>query len=232
MARRAVAPAQVGATFGYEATRGGQRGTPPNRVPTNEHTERSPWAPARSRIMAIVLPREIETRRLTLRPFVAADLEDVLSYARDPQWGRYLPVSQPYTRQDAEEYIATHEDRDWSREPVWAMERDGRVIGGIDLHVDDAYRAWIGYSTAPTVWGQGFATEAATAIIDTAFVSIGSLMRLYAACDVQNVASARVMERAGMSREGVLRQHGVLRGQTYDELVCSILRDEWAAARR
>lgn len=179
-----------------------------------------------------MLSREIKTRRLVLRPFMPSDLDDVLCYACDPEWGRYLPVSQPYTREDANAYLAMHEARDWSREPVWAMERGGSVIGAIDLHFEDEFRAWIGYSTARAVWGQGFASEAASGVIDAAFGQVASLVRIYAACDVRNVASARVMARAGMKREGVLRQHGILRGEPYDELVCSVLRDEWLATTR
>jgi [ribosomal protein S5]-alanine N-acetyltransferase len=179
-----------------------------------------------------VFEREIAGARLRLRPFAAADVEDVLAYASEPIWGRYLPVPAPYTRADAEEYLASHRDRDWTREPVWACELGGRVVGGIDLHVDDDHRAWIGYSIAPSLWGRGLATEAAGLVIDHAFTRCSTLLRIYATCDADNVASARVMAKVGMRREGILRLNGRVRGRQYDEAIFAILRDEWSLAHR
>lgn len=176
--------------------------------------------------------RVIDGARLRLRPFVDSDLDDVLAYASDPSWARYLPVPLPYTRAHARGYLATHHDRDWRADPVWACELDGRVVGGIDLGVDEAgHRASIGYSIARRAWGRGLATEAAALVLEQAFTRVPALVRVYAVCDVENVASWRVMEKIGMRREGVLRAHGRVRERLYDEAMYAILRPEWEALR-
>ena len=53
------------------------------------------------------LPRKIRTPRLTLRPFELRDVEPRLAYCSDAEWARYFPIAQPYTRRDAEEFIAS-----------------------------------------------------------------------------------------------------------------------------
>lgn len=170
--------------------------------------------------------------RLRLRPFVDSDLDDVFAYASDPSWARYLPVPLPYTRAHARGYLATHHDRDWKSEPVWACVFGGRVVGGIDLNVDESrHRASIGYSIARRAWGHGLATEAAALVVEHAFTRAPTLVRIYAVCDVENVASWRVMEKIGMRREGVLRSHGRVRERVYDEAIYGVLRPEWETLR-
>jgi [ribosomal protein S5]-alanine N-acetyltransferase len=176
--------------------------------------------------------RVLEGARLRLRPFVDADLDQVFAYASDPTWARYLPVPLPYTRAHARGYLATHRDRDWNTEPVWACVLEGSVIGGIDLGVHPSgHRASIGYSIARRAWGHGLATEAAALVVDHAFVRSASILRIFAECDVENVGSWRVMEKIGMRREGILRAHGRVRERVYDEAVYAILRPEWQALR-
>ena len=53
-----------------------------------------------------LLPERIETARLVLRRWTLADAEDVLAYAADPEWSRFLPVPEPYERRHAEEAVA------------------------------------------------------------------------------------------------------------------------------
>ena len=176
--------------------------------------------------------RVIDGVRLRLRPFVDSDLDDVYAYASDPSWARYLPVPLPYTRAHARGYLATHRDRDWRSEPVWACVVEERVVGGIDLSVEESgHRASIGYSIARRAWGHGLATEAALLVVDHAFTRAPALVRIDAVCDVENVASWRVMEKIGMRREGVLRSHGRVRERVYDAAVYAILRSDWEALR-
>ena len=181
---------------------------------------------------ANMFARVIDGPRLRLRPFVDSDLEDVIAYASDPSWAQYLPVPLPYTRVHARGYLSTHRARNWKLNPVWACELDGRVVGGIDLSVDDAgHRASIGYSIARRVWGRGLASEAASIVVDHAFTRSPTLVRIFAECDIENVGSWRVMEKIGMRREGVLRSHGRVRNHLYDEAMYAILRAEWEALR-
>ena len=68
---------------------------------------------------------ELRTERLLLRPFEFGDVDDVASYASDSEVGRYLPLPQPYTRDDAVEFIAREVLAEWSTRPTFAI-----VLGG------------------------------------------------------------------------------------------------------
>lgn len=175
------------------------------------------------------LPEVIDTSRLRLRPWELTDVEDVLSYAQDPEWSRFLralPV--PYTRNDAEKFVARQLLLDRSTHPAWAIVLEGTVVGGINLRLDFEHRlAEMGYSVARRHWNQGYMTEAAGAVIDAAFTTHPDLNRVGAMADVDNTASQRVMEKVGMRKEGVLRQNRVERGEVIDEAWYGILRDEW-----
>ena len=88
-----------------------------------------------------------ETARLLLRPFRLRDVDDVLIYAMDPEWARYLPVPQPYTPADAEKFIAGQVLLDREVHPAWAIEHAGAVIGGINLRFHfDHHVGEMGYS--------------------------------------------------------------------------------------
>ncbi len=175
-----------------------------------------------------MLPEVIETKRLKLRPFRLGDVEDVMGYATDPEWGRFLPVPVPYTRKDAEKFIANQVLLNPERHQAWAIEHSKSVIGGINLGFDFENRlGTMGYGISRTHWGKGLTTEAAQAVLDAAFTAYPDLNKVRAAADPRNPASLRVMEKIGMVEEGVFRQHKVFRGEFVDEAWCGILRSEW-----
>lgn len=179
------------------------------------------------------LPDVIQTARLRLRPWRFEDVDDVLAYAQDPEWSRYLrmlPV--PYTPDDAERFIARQLLLDRMVHPAWAVEHEGHVIGGINLRLDFVNAlAEVGYSIARAHWNRGICTEAARAVIDAAFTTHAELNRVHARADNRNTASQRVMEKLGMLKEGVLRQSRVERGEALDEAWFAILRSEWSSER-
>ena len=178
------------------------------------------------------LSEYIKTDRLILRVFSLVDVEDVLSYASDPEWARFLPVPQPYTRADAEKFVAGQVLQDRKTSVSWAIEHAGSVIGGINIGFDFDNRVGeMGYSIARCFWGKGLTTEAAGAVIDEAFSAYPDLNRIRATADERNVGSLRVMEKLGMVREGVLRQDIYLRGEFKDMVWCGLLRDEWEARK-
>ena len=172
-------------------------------------------------------PVTLHTERLTLRPFETGDADDVFEYARDREFGRFLEVPVPYTRADAESYVAIQVGADWSKLASLAITHQGSVVGAIDLRIDSAERnAGMGYSLARRLWGRGLATEAAAAVISLAFESYG-LYKVWARADVRNAASWRVMEKLGMIREGMLRGHHMVRGEPGDIYTYGILSTEW-----
>lgn len=178
------------------------------------------------------LPDTIRTSRLLLRPFRFADLEDVVDYASDPEWGRFLPVSVPYKREDAEVFLAQRRIEDRGAAATWAIVHAGRASGGITLvQQREQCRAMLGWSLARPLWGQGLATEAGRAVMGAAFRQLEWLHKVWANADSRNGASQRVMERLGMQREGCLRGHRQHRGEPIDDVYYGILRSEWAVLR-
>lgn len=174
------------------------------------------------------LPSLIETPRLRLRPYRLDDVDQVLVVSMDPEWARFLPVPIPYRRRDAEEFVARQLLVDRLLTPSWAIELEGAYAGGINIrfHFDNRL-AELGYATARRLWGQGIAVEAARAVIDSAFRTHPDLNRVRAMADLRNGSSQRVMEKLGMTREGVLRQNRFVRDEPVDEAWYGVLRSEW-----
>ena len=88
----------------------------------------------------------------------------------------------------------------------WVIERkaDHELLGMITARVDD--QKWeLGYVLARSYWGKGYMTEVVKKIVDWALKQ-QEIYRVWSVCDVDNLASARVMEKAGMKREGILRR--------------------------
>jgi RimJ/RimL family protein N-acetyltransferase len=154
-----------------------------------------------------VLPTQLITERLVLRPFHAADVDDALAYRDDPEFARFLPhIPQPFTRADAEAFVTTNMTEPWERLPTLAVVFDGHVIGTVSFEVDPAtHRAMLGYAIGREWWGRGIATEAARAAMEWAIEAFG-LIRVHASTDLRHVRSQRVLAKLGMRRETV--RHG------------------------
>ncbi|MCB0318574.1 MAG: GNAT family N-acetyltransferase [Bdellovibrionales bacterium] len=176
----------------------------------------------------LMLPETIHTDRLILRPYTDKDIDDIMEYAVDPNWSKFLPVPHPYARSHAVEFVKAQLSRDNHLTSGWAIQHNNKVVGGIDIRFNhENCRADIGYSIAPSLWGQGFATEAAHKIIDLTFKTFPTLRRIMATADAENIGSLRVMEKLGMKKEGLLRKHRITHGKEVDVVICSVLREEW-----
>lgn len=175
--------------------------------------------------------RPIETTRLLIRPLKKEDWHDLYAYTSQPEVWRFLS-SEPYSRDDARRYVAEavaqHERTSLLDEVGMVLKASGHLIGHISFRVYHAtYRTReIGWVTSPFFQGQGLATEAAFAMLDYGFRSL-NLHRVVATCDTRNHASARVMEKLGMRREGHFRKNTLVRGEWYDEYFYAILEEEW-----
>ncbi|MDE2669762.1 MAG: GNAT family N-acetyltransferase [Chloroflexota bacterium] len=172
---------------------------------------------------------ELRTERLLLRPFHSGDVDHVFAYASNPEWSRYLPVPDPYTRRDAEEFVAGCILVDGEKRFEWAVVHDGRVSGGVSLTTRRPGVAELGYSIARPLWGQGLTTEAARAVIAHAFEEL-RLVRIQAFADIRNAASWRVMEKLGMERIGVAHRDRLVGGDRVDSVFYELLRDNWSPA--
>jgi ribosomal-protein-alanine N-acetyltransferase len=160
------------------------------------------------------------------------DVADVFAYASDPEWGRYLPVPQPYGLSDAERFCATSLLTDRNERPGWGISLSGRIVGGVNLRFFEEHRiAEVGYSIARHLWGNGYTAEATQAVVAAAFAANTNLARVRAHADARNRASIRVMEKLGMTHEGTLRCNRFLHGELIDEVCYAILKHEWDARR-
>ena len=99
---------------------------------------------------------------------------------------------------------------------------------GIRVNDPDLGEANIGYEFHPDQWGNGYATEAATAIVRFGFAELG-LHRIWAECVADNTGSAHVLEKLGMRREANFHEHQRYRGRWWDTLIYAILDHEWRA---
>ena len=180
------------------------------------------------------LPECIQTARCLLRPFSAADADDVYAYRRDPEVVRYLQVAQPFRRDDADFFVAAQVLADWRTRCVWALEQDGQVVGGVSLRITRGKRrAEVGYELARWLWGRGLMSEAVSAVLDKAFRRL-PIIKITATATAANARSIWLLEKLGMQREALLRQHWVHGGRVLDEVRYGLLRGEWqlhAAAR-
>ena len=152
-------------------------------------------------------PEIIETERLILRLPILSDAETIFrAYAQDVEVVRYV-IWKPHG--SVEETVAFISDRiaAWNdhRSFSWVITRKPTddLIGMVEMRIED-FKANLGYVIARRFWGRGFATEAACSIVNWA-LNQERIYRVWAVCDVDNAASARVLEKVGMQREGVLR---------------------------
>lgn len=179
----------------------------------------------------IPLVPTLETPRLVLRQLTLDDAPDYFEFSSDPEVTRFImrPThdSIEVTRQRLEEvlapeFLAVH--KQWGM----VLKDSGKLIGtcGLFVESDEHRRAGMGYTLNRAHWGRGYTTEAVKAMIDYGFSQL-EYNRLEAMCFLDNFASARVMEKAGMSYEGILRQYMFIKGEYKDLKVYSILREEW-----
>lgn len=174
----------------------------------------------------------IRTARLLLREFRQGDFEDVHAYAVQPEVARFMDWG-PNTEAETVDYMARAfaQQARWPRDGVTlAVEHleDTRVIGSMRLEVSDRANLSgdVGYSFNLHYWRQGLATEATRALLDVGFGVLG-LHRIWAECDVENVASFGVMEKLGLRREAHIRDGKRVKGVWRDRYIYAILKDEW-----
>ena len=156
-----------------------------------------------------VFPDTVETPRLHLRRPVPTDADRIFqAYAQDPEVTRYLVWVPHTTVETTRKFIDFCQDR-WANSLafpyVLTRKEDGELLGMIEIR-PNGHRADFGYVLARSYWGNGLMPEAIAAL---AKITLGlpTIYRMEATCDVQNTASARVLEKSGFSREGLLRRY-------------------------
>lgn len=182
--------------------------------------------------MHVSLPTPtLYTARLRLRPFSDADENVLFALHSDAYVLRYWDSPPWSDRARAAQFLATCRQLAASGTGTRvAVDRgsDGAFIGWCSLsRWNPEFRsASLGYCFDAASWGQGYATEAAGALVQWAFEAL-DINRLQSETDTRNVASARVLEKLGFRREGTLREDCVVNGDVSDSWVYGLLRREW-----
>ena len=156
-------------------------------------------------------PKILKTDRLRLRKTKLSDAEAIFrQYAQDPEVTKYVSWRAHRDIEETREYVRMCLLAwDVGKAFHWVIERneDRQVIGMMIARASD--EKWeLGYVLARAYWGQGYMTEALTSLIAWALKQPG-IYRIWGVCDVDNLASARCMQKAGMQLEGILRRWSV-----------------------
>ena len=173
-------------------------------------------------------PVVLEGVSVLLREFRSSDAAAAFAWVGDPDAVRYVPLG-PLDAAGAFDYVeqlvaeAKRDPRDAYTLAI--VERaTGEVVGSVALGVDSRAhrRAELGYILRRDRWGRGFATEAASMMIDFAFDELG-MNRVWAVCDPNNPGSTRVLEKCGLTCEGTLREDLLVHGTWRDSLLYAVV---------
>jgi len=159
--------------------------------------------------------------RIILRELEEGDLDSVHEYASDPEVTRFThwgPNSLKATKNHMIEVLRYQREPDRMKYDL-AIEHigDGKLIGKCSLFIEDRDKALgsIGYVLNKDYWGKGYVTEAAKLILKFGFEKL-NLKKIIGRCDIDNIASCRVLEKIGMKKEGVLPNFKKAKGKLRD----------------
>jgi RimJ/RimL family protein N-acetyltransferase len=177
----------------------------------------------------------IQTNRLTLREFRAADLASVIAFSGDPRVTRYMffgPRDQEASREYLDNVLESQSERPRTRFELAVENRGtGLVIGACDLSMIERDVIDLGYMLEHASWGLGFATELALALTDAAFYDL-SAERVISTVDINNKASVNVLEKTGMQWEATFRKARRAKNRWWDCHLYVLARAVWESTRK
>ncbi len=177
-----------------------------------------------------MIPSQLATNSLNLRPFSRDDAAAVFAYWQsDAGWERFnASVPKNYTLEDATAFVEMMCTRNRESAPHWALVYQETVIGVVSLSFEQDHRiAVLGYGVHGALRGKGLSGEAALAVIGEAFSCCPQLQKIRSHTDAENTPSMRVLEKLGFLREGVLRRNQFVKGRLVDEAIYGLLREDW-----
>lgn len=181
-----------------------------------------------------VYPVVIEGERIVLREFTPDDAADVYRWVGDFEAVAHVPLGpldRPATVRYLSQLISNSEAKPRLSYPLGIERRSDRaLVGSIDVEIDsmEHKRAEVGFIVRREEWGLGYASEALALARDFVFDHLG-VVRLWAVCDPENLASAAVLRRCGMSFEGLLRGDLDVRGERRDSMMFAVLESDRSA---
>lgn len=175
---------------------------------------------------------ELITLRLRLRDFHPDDWQTVLAYQRHPFYLRYYSWTDR-SAEEVQDFVQRCIDHQQDSPRIKfqlavELKESGELIGNCGIRRDKPGdpQADIGYEFDPRYWGQGYATEAASAVLAFGFRQL-KVHRVWAHCVADNLGSARVLTKLGMRQEGRLREVEYFKDRYWDTLIFGILEQEW-----
>ncbi|MFC4497718.1 GNAT family N-acetyltransferase [Streptomyces ovatisporus] len=175
-------------------------------------------------------PTTLTTARLILRPFAEQDVEALETACQDPDIARWIPVPDPYTRKDAEEFALKVSPDGWREDTMYnfgVFTKSGVLVGSMGLVrlallPTPERQAELGFWTAAPQRRKGYTVEAGRAVSRWAFTALGT-ERLEWVAEVGNEGSRQVARRLGFVMEGTQRARIVHRGTRRDAWIAALL---------
>ena len=172
---------------------------------------------------------ELVGQLATLRPWRTSDGPSLVKYANNPSVSRQLRdrFPHPYTAADARQFIQSVAHA--RPTTTFAIVVGGEAVGGTGFAPGadvERYSAEIGYWLGEPLWGRGIAPEAVRLASDYAFRTC-NMLRLFALPFADNVQSIRVLEKAGYTREAILRASSVKHGVARDQVLYAMINSSW-----
>lgn len=176
---------------------------------------------------------KLESDRLVLSPIDLSDLSDIHLLHSLPETDRYNTLGIPKDIEETKEiivpWIAEH-DKEVVTKYTFKIEskKEVKFIGlfGLTVNAKKTKRAEIWYKIHKDYWGNGFGTEAVKLVLDFCFEDLG-LHRIEAGCAVDNIASIKLLEKIGMTKEGRKRKVLPLVTGWSDNFEFAILHEDW-----
>ena len=172
---------------------------------------------------------ELIGQHATLRPWRQADVPSLVKHANNPHVARQLRdrFPHPYTTADARQFIqAIAQARPTM---TFAIAVGGEAVGGTGFSPGadvERYSAEVGYWLGEPFWGRGITSEAVQLLSAYAFNTC-SMLRLFALPFADNAQSIRVLEKAGYTREALLRASSVKQGVAKDQALYALVNENW-----
>lgn len=172
---------------------------------------------------------EIKTEKLILNQPEENDLGRIVRILNHPVYSKNtINIPFPYSENNARFWLELAKSGFENKTHyIFAirLKENSQIIGGIDLGIDQRFnKAELGYWIDETYWNKGFASEAANAIIKFGFEDL-KLKRIFATHFDFNPSSGKVLEKAGMKKEGVLKCHTMKNGVYQNHILYAILNE-------
>jgi ribosomal-protein-alanine N-acetyltransferase len=155
-----------------------------------------------------MLPDGFQTAHLALRPIAPDDSDPIFhTWAQDAEVTRFVTWRPHRSREDTDAYITRCLATPPTAARVYVLtgRDDGTIRGAFDLRQRAPHHLDFGYVLARAWWGHGLMTEALSEVVRWGLRQ-DSVFRISSFCDVENIGSARVMEKSGLVREGLFRR--------------------------